>query len=93
MCSCRSVALRVTDDEREQSEHASSLLNQKKQQQKLNKNIISLFFVLFVFPDLDLNLSLSGKVVKKVGEALSVQTEKSGSGDVKVSWTKVTEKT
>ncbi|KAE8288115.1 CD166 antigen-like protein A Activated leukocyte cell adhesion molecule A DM-GRASP-like protein [Larimichthys crocea] len=37
---------------------------------------------------LDLNLSLSGKVVKKVGEALSVQTEKSGSGDVKVSWTK-----
>lgn len=49
MCSCRSVALRVTDDEREQSEHASSLLNQKKQQQKLNKNIISLFFCPFCF--------------------------------------------
>ncbi|TKS83852.1 CD166 antigen -like protein [Collichthys lucidus] len=37
---------------------------------------------------LDLNISLSGKVVKKVGEALSVQTEKSGSGDVKVTWMK-----
>ncbi|KAG8008100.1 hypothetical protein GBF38_019088, partial [Nibea albiflora] len=37
---------------------------------------------------LDLNLSLSGTVVKKVGDTLSVQTEQSGSADVKVSWMK-----
>ncbi|KAM9348266.1 CD166 antigen homolog A [Symphorus nematophorus] len=37
---------------------------------------------------LDLTLSPTGKVVKTVGDALSLQMEKDASGDVKVSWTK-----
>ncbi|XP_008300268.1 CD166 antigen homolog isoform X2 [Stegastes partitus] len=36
---------------------------------------------------LDLSLSLTGTVVKTVGDALSVKTENSSSGDAKVSWT------
>lgn len=39
--------------------------------------------------DLDLNLSSTGKVVKAVGEALSLNTNIDASGDHKVSWTKV----
>lgn len=37
---------------------------------------------------LDLSLSPSGKVVKKVGDTLPVKMEKSSSGNAKVSWTK-----
>ncbi|XP_024921201.1 CD166 antigen homolog A isoform X2 [Cynoglossus semilaevis] len=37
---------------------------------------------------LDLSLSPTGKVVKKVGDTLTVKMEKSTSGDAKVSWTK-----
>ncbi|XP_044078800.1 CD166 antigen homolog A isoform X2 [Siniperca chuatsi] len=37
---------------------------------------------------LDLSLSPTGKVIKTVGDALSVKMEKSASGDAKVSWTK-----
>uniref|UniRef100_A0AAQ5ZIL2 Ig-like domain-containing protein n=1 Tax=Amphiprion ocellaris TaxID=80972 RepID=A0AAQ5ZIL2_AMPOC len=37
---------------------------------------------------LDLSLSLTGRVVKTVGDALSVKMEKNASGDAKVSWTK-----
>lgn len=47
----------------------------------------SFFFV--VFSDLDLSLSLTGRVVKTVGDALSVKVEKNASGDHKLSWTKV----
>ncbi|XP_023125114.1 CD166 antigen homolog A isoform X2 [Amphiprion ocellaris] len=41
-----------------------------------------------VAADLDLSLSLTGRVVKTVGDALSVKMEKNASGDAKVSWTK-----
>ncbi|XP_069395787.1 CD166 antigen homolog A isoform X2 [Paralichthys olivaceus] len=37
---------------------------------------------------LDLSLSPTGKVMKRVGDTLSVKMEKSNSGDAKVSWTK-----
>ncbi|KAF3706811.1 CD166 antigen -like protein [Channa argus] len=37
---------------------------------------------------LDLSLSLSGKIVKTVGDSLSVRVDKSASGEPKVSWTK-----
>ncbi|GLD47290.1 CD166 antigen homolog [Lates japonicus] len=37
---------------------------------------------------LDLSLSPTGKIVKTVGDTLSVKVEKSTSGDAKVSWTK-----
>ncbi|KAK2828931.1 hypothetical protein Q5P01_019965 [Channa striata] len=37
---------------------------------------------------LDLSLSLSGQVVKTVGDTLSVSVDKSSSGEPKVSWTK-----
>nr|XP_046266125.1 CD166 antigen homolog A [Scatophagus argus] len=37
---------------------------------------------------LDLNLSLTGKVVKTVGDTLPLNLETMASGDVKVSWTK-----
>ncbi|XP_045894855.1 CD166 antigen homolog A [Micropterus dolomieu] len=37
---------------------------------------------------LDLSLSHTGKVVKKLGDTLSVKTEKNASGDTTVSWTK-----
>ncbi|XP_039632795.1 CD166 antigen homolog A [Perca fluviatilis] len=37
---------------------------------------------------LDLSLTPSGKVVKAVGDSLSVKIEKNASGDPKVSWTK-----
>lgn len=52
--------------------------------QPLLLNIICL-----VFSDLDLSLSHTGKVVKTLGDTLSVKTEKNASGDTKVSWTKV----
>lgn len=44
---------------------------------------------LWSFSDLDLNLSPTGKVVKRVGDSLPVVIEKAASGDVTVSWTKV----
>lgn len=34
-------------------------------------------------------MNLSGRVVKTVGDSLTVNVEKSGSGDHNVSWTKV----
>ncbi|XP_026227714.1 CD166 antigen homolog A [Anabas testudineus] len=37
---------------------------------------------------LNLNLSLTGRVVKTVGDALSIKVEKSASGDHKIKWTK-----
>ncbi|XP_035035414.1 CD166 antigen homolog A isoform X1 [Hippoglossus stenolepis] len=37
---------------------------------------------------LDLSLSLTGKVDKRLGDTLSVKMEKNSSGDAKVSWTK-----
>ncbi|XP_040908047.1 CD166 antigen homolog A [Toxotes jaculatrix] len=37
---------------------------------------------------LDLSLSPTGKIVKTVGDVLSVKMEKNSSGDAKVSWTK-----
>lgn len=42
-----------------------------------------------VLSDLDLSLSPTGKVVKQVGDSLPVTMEKTASGDVTVSWTKV----
>lgn len=42
-----------------------------------------------VFSDLDLSLSPTGKVVKTVGDTLTVKMEKSASGDAHMSWTKV----
>lgn len=47
----------------------------------------AVFFVFF--PDLDLSLSPTGKVVKKAGDSLPVTVEKKASGDISVSWTKV----
>lgn len=47
---------------------------------------LSLLFLL----DLDLSLSPSGKIVKKVGDSLTVKMEKNASGAVKESWSKVT---
>ncbi|KAJ8257015.1 hypothetical protein COCON_G00191670 [Conger conger] len=41
---------------------------------------------------LDAGLSLSGTVVRKVGENVTVKVQKSASGNVKVSWTKDNEK-
>lgn len=41
------------------------------------------------FSDLDLDLSPTGKVVKTAGDSLPVTMEKTASGDVTVSWTKV----
>lgn len=46
-------------------------------------------FLFVVFSDLDLSLNLTGKVVKTVGDALSVTVEKSSSGEHKLTWTKV----
>lgn len=39
--------------------------------------------------DLDLNLSTTGKVVKTVGNAFSLDMDVTASGDAKVTWSKV----
>lgn len=39
--------------------------------------------------DLDLSLSPTGRIVKKVGETLEVTVEKNASGEAHVTWTKV----
>lgn len=49
-----------------------------------------MFFVcLFFCSDLDLKLSPTGKVVKVLGDTLSIIMEKTALGETKVSWTKV----
>uniref|UniRef100_A0A665TNL8 CD166 antigen homolog A-like n=1 Tax=Echeneis naucrates TaxID=173247 RepID=A0A665TNL8_ECHNA len=53
----------------------------------LSDNEKTILFSL-VSSDLDLSLSPTGKIVKTVGDTLSVKIEKSASGDTKVSWAK-----
>lgn len=48
-----------------------------------------LFTVLASLLDLDINLSPSGTIVKKVGETLDLTLQIDASEDSKVSWTKV----
>lgn len=54
-----------------------------------SKQAAGSYTLTLVFSDLDLHLSPTGKIVKRLGESLSVTVETMASGNATVSWTKV----